>query len=113
MLFMTEAASRKVNDLFETLQKRFGLWNFTDQTTGFIRNFTQVEVLLVEGSIAAETWRENARVGAIISSVAISIFLFFFFVIPNFYLLLKRIKLQQPAFVSKVDWPYKSAKMYK
>lgn len=30
MAFMTDAASRKLNDFFDTLQKKFGLFNFTD-----------------------------------------------------------------------------------
>lgn len=70
-------------------------------------------MLLVEGDIAAQTWKESARTGAVVSCTVISIFLIFFFVVPNTYLALKRIKQQPPAFVSKVDWPYKSAKMYK
>ena len=113
MAFMTDAASTKLNDFLDSLQKKFGLFNFTDQTDGFIRNFTKIEMLLVEGDIAAQTWKENARLGAVISLIVISIFLVFFFAIPNIYLILKRIKQQKPALVSKVDWPFKSAKMYK
>jgi len=46
MEFFNQATTAKINSAMETLQKRLGIFNFTDQTSGFIRNFTTVEFLL-------------------------------------------------------------------
>lgn len=97
----------------ESIQKRVGIFNFTDQTSGFIRSFTTVEFLLTQSDTSLEDWRASVRWGFMLASLMISVFVFFFFMVPNLLLLSKRIRDQKPALPSKVEWAYQGAQMYR
>jgi hypothetical protein len=106
-------ATNKVNDLLASLQKKYHLFNFTDQTTGFIRNFTTLEVLLVETDASMSDWMTSLHPLYVITLVFICLFLLAFFVVPNTYLLTKRAKNLPAAIPSKVEWTYQASIMYK
>lgn len=110
---LSDDATNKINNFLAKLQHKFGMFNFTDQTTGFIRNFTEVQFTLTESDVQLAQWRDSLRAGFILALLLVSCFLTLFFLLPNVYLLTRRVKEVKPALPSKVEWAYQEATMYK
>ena len=49
-------------------------------------------MLIVEGDVALDEWKSSLHFYFILTIVFIAIFLFFFLLMPNVYLLTKRVK---------------------
>lgn len=110
---LSDSATNKLNGMLAGLQHKFGMFNFTDQTTGFIRNFTEIQFTLTESDVSLAQWRDSVKGGFILALLLVSAFLTIFFLLPNVYLITQRVKDQKPGLPSKVEWAYQEATMYK
>jgi len=95
----------KLNDLIRKVQKNRHILPMKDDS-GLLRNFTQLQVQIEPSSYLTEVWKQDVRVGYIISLCFCALVFICFCVIPNALVCWNHYKEEEVDPNTKLDWQY-------